>query len=97
MITFAVNVILFPINYQVPFQLACTVVNSLNVWNCQKSSVHQKRFGPAEVYKVPIQMTTRSQVLLLNSVHVVAHKDSDHFVSIQRLSVYVSVCLVVTR
>ena len=27
----------------------------------------KKRFGPAEVYKVPVQMTTRSQVLLLNS------------------------------
>ena len=27
----------------------------------------KNRFGPAEVYKVPVQMTTRSQVLLLNS------------------------------
>ena len=27
----------------------------------------KKRFRPAEVYKVPVQMTTRSQVHLLNS------------------------------
>ena len=27
----------------------------------------KNRFGPAEVFKVPVQMTTRSQVLLLNS------------------------------
>ena len=27
----------------------------------------KKRFGPAEVHKVPVQMTTRSQILLLNS------------------------------
>ena len=32
-----------------------------NVWSTKK------RFGPADVYKVPVQMTTRSQVLLLNS------------------------------
>ena len=27
----------------------------------------KKRFGPAEIYTVPVRMTTRSQVLLLNS------------------------------
>ena len=30
----------------------------------------KKRFGPAEVCNVPVQMTTRSQVLLLNSAWV---------------------------
>ena len=33
----------------------------------KKNRSTKKRFGPAEVYKVPVQMTTRSQVLLLNS------------------------------
>ena len=47
------------------------VVNSLNVWNCRKVWSTKNSFGPAEVYKVPVQMTTRSQVPLLNSGHVI--------------------------
>ena len=39
-ITLTVNVILFPINKSLSYR---HVVNSLIMWNCQKSSVHQKK------------------------------------------------------
>ena len=39
-ITFTVNVILFPINKSPSYR---QVVNSLIIWNYQKSSVHQKK------------------------------------------------------
>ena len=46
-ITFTVNVILFAMNKSLSYW---HVVNSLIIWNCQKSLVDQKRFGLAEVY-----------------------------------------------
>ena len=63
----------FPINKSL---FLLTRSKFINLWNCQKSLVHQKIFGPAVVYTVPVRMTTRSQVLLLNSVTYINSLDS---------------------